>query len=1275
MAQDELGSDFVKLGEKNYLKWESKMRIKLAKFELLKYIDKSMNAKKRDEKNKMTEAECIKSQKAAAFMLEGMEDTLQIDYLDEKNAAAMWDAMESRFASSKGDAQQRLHREYNDLRFSSVATFIAEFKHMVYSLRVCKVQMLEVLMVGDFLRKLPKQFDALVHAIKTKEELSLEYCYTRVQDAYDLDPAQYSNIKSFYVAGQARGEARKETRACFRCGVVGHLIKDCKAKEKSKERKVENTQDSSWWFIDSCASSHMTPNLSSFASYTTLDGGVTVANGETLPICGIGSVAVTCDVGGHCSSLILLDCLHVKGLKESLISVSKLDVDGVRIAFGNQQCTLTSNGLVIGKGVVDSGVYRLHPSHKAYIVKLDVNIAHRRFGHTPSNTLVKSGIQLTGVEEFCDVCAIGKSHRQSFGRHSRECDKTNVHDVVVADVAGPFNVPTFDGFAYFLTFVDALSGFVVGYLMKQKSEVVQRFKEYEALSANRHKRTILTFRTDNGSEFVNKEMAEYLVERGITHQKSNVYTPQQNGIAERMNRTVLNKVRCLLLDAECGLEMWGEAFLTAIQLINRTRNSFSTTTPYESEFQRKPCNKLIRRFGCTAFCHIPEEKRSSKLTGRAEKMMLVGYSGSRKGWRLYCREKNHIVESGDVQFNETENYWMEVEDRQLAVDDDVVMTSASNLGDHDFVPDNEIVDEDRFEVVDERNDDDGNEDDRIEPNDENGAVNVPNGEVVDELRRSTRLIRRPPVSHTARLVSEISVPKSYKEMMESPDVAEWKCAMDAEMKGLRDNGTWDFVKIGEDMKPIGCKWVFTVKTNADGSIERLKARLVVMGNMQREGHEYKETFAPVIHFNSLRTIAAVSVEQDLILDQSDVTRAFLQGDIDERIYMRQPRGYHNGEADEVCLLKRSLYGLKQAPRQWNKKLNEKLLDAGFHRSRVDPCVYMLKESGVIHILGVYVDDIIQASSSQKSIDRINSLLATSFPIVHIGKPSKILGVEIHQDLSAGTITFGLETFTKTAINEFLDDNLKQISTPEKLKSKKDREIEVMESKEVIDPERYRRAVGSLLYVSSRTRPDIASAVRVASQDINTPTRVSWDNVTRIFQYLKGTSTYNLTYRKGGGCKVKAWSDADYANCPVTRRSVSGVVVKVGKNTVLWKSKKQETTTLSTTESEYMAVVEAAKEVLWLRQLLEELGFRQEEATTILDDNIGCIQLGTTAITLPRSKHIDVRHHFVREKVERGELELKFTKSVMNVADLMTKAIPTQLLESHVATLGLSCKRR
>ena len=305
----------------------------------------------------------------------------------------------------------------------------------------------------------------------------------------------------------------------------------------------------------------------------------------------------------------------------------------------------------------------------------------------------------------------------------------------------------------------------------------------------------------------------------------------------------------------------------------------------------------------------------------------------------------------------------------------------------------------------------------------------------DYVTRSGRTSKKPR-AFTAVALPNAAEPLTFSQYLISPDKTQWTIAMEKELKGLADNFTWELVDVVKGMKIIGNKWVWKIKYNPDGSVDKWKARLVALGNTQTEGVDYSETFAPVLHFNSFRFLLAIAAQHDLQLHQMDLTQAFLNGDLEETIYMRQPRGSTEIGPEKVCKLLKSLYGLKQAPRQWYKKMNASLLKAGFTKLLCDPCLYVKHlDNGKIHIIGLYVDDIIQATNCDISLQFMIDVLCSEYKMVIIGTPKKVLGIEIRQDLATNTICFGLESYTRAAITQYMNPGSYPVSTPQEVNQK------------------------------------------------------------------------------------------------------------------------------------------------------------------------------------------------------------------------------------------------
>ena len=478
------------------------------------------------------------------------------------------------------------------------------------------------------------------------------------------------------------------------------------------------------------------------------------------------------------------------------------------------------------------------------------------------------------------------------------------------------------------------------YPLKTKDEVFQRIKEWQAEVENSTGRKLKTLRTDNGGEYVSNALEDHLKTCGIRHELTIPKTPEQNGAAERLNRTLVEATRAMLLDAKLPKSFWAEAISTAVYLRNRsTTSTVKGMTPHQAWFGQKPGVKHLRVFGCAAYTHIPRDERG-KLDSKSKKCSLLGYGNVRKGYRVFDHATQKVLYSRNVVFNEDDTGTVQLYDEN----DECVSHTL------DLLPSEPDKEERTTEPI-------------IEPQP------IP--------RRSTS--ERRPVDHYGTWQSHSvihSEPSTLAEAKNSQDKVKWMEAMDKEMRSLEDNDVWELTTLPKGKSVVSCKWVYKVKTNADGSVERHKARLVARGFSQEFGSDYDETFSPVVRQESLRTLAAISSLYGLTLNHVDITTAFLNGALNEEVYMKQPNGYEENPGGErlVCRLKKSIYGLKQSSRSWNMTLDTHLKQLGFVQLDSDPCIYHLTDDTSLY-MGVYVDDIVIAGSDKTSIERVKKQLA------------------------------------------------------------------------------------------------------------------------------------------------------------------------------------------------------------------------------------------------------------------------------------------------------------
>ena len=545
------------------------------------------------------------------------------------------------------------------------------------------------------------------------------------------------------------------------------------------------------------------------------------------------------------------------------------------------------------------------------------------------------------------------------------------------------------------------------------------------------------------------------------------------------------------------------------------------------------------------------------------------------------------------------------------------------------------------------------------------------------LRRSNRE-RRPPqpyweVNHDVEracvAVTKEDEPTTYKQAVQGPDSKQWEQAMREEMESITNNGTWRLVDLPKDRKAVGCKWIFRIKRDAQGNIKTWKARLVAKGYAQTEGVDYFDTFAPVAKFVSIRVLLSWAAIMGWEVHHMDVKTAFLHGKLEEEIYMEQPEGFaKKGEEDMVCLLVKSLYGLKQAPRAWNKKLHEQLVTLGFKRCESDHNVYLREhKKGLVYLL-VYVDDMLIVADSMLAMDACKVDLSKCFTMTDLGEASYFLGMEINRDKDANTIHLQQGAYIKKVLERFDMADCAPMRTPFPTGIKLPLGAEGNYNKSF--PE-YASAVGSLMYLMVCTRPDLAFAVGAVSRFMSCPVEEHWEAVKRILRYVQGTKDNKLVLGGVvGEATMVGYTDADWGGNDNNRRSISGYCFLLGEGAVSWSSKKQTSVALSSTEAEYMALTQATKEAMWLKRFLGELNLHKGEALTIKVDNQSCIALAKNPEFHARTKHIDIQCHFIREKVEEGEVTLEYCPTRLMVADILTKPLPRDKHEWCTKAMGI-----
>ena len=453
----------------------------------------------------------------------------------------------------------------------------------------------------------------------------------------------------------------------------------------------------------------------------------------------------------------------------------------------------------------------------------------------------------------------------------------------------------------------------------------------------------------------------------------------------------------------------------------------------------------------------------------------------------------------------------------------------------------------------------------------------------------------------------------------------------------------------ENHNVIGTKWIFKNKQDAHGIVIRNKARLVAQGYSQVEGVDYGETFAPVARLESIRMLLAYASHHNFKLQQMDVKSAFLNGPINELVYVKQPPGFEDPKfPNHVYKLDKALYGLKQAPRAWYEHLTELLEDRGFEIGKIDPTLFTKRVKGDLFICQLYVDDIIFGSPNKAFNDEFAALMTEKFEMSMMGELKFFLGFEVKQ-LREGTF-INQAKYTQDMLKRFKLDDVKPAKTPMPTKC----QLDIDPNGKAVDQKVYRSMIGSLLYLCA-SRPDIMLSVGMCARFQAAPKESHLVAVKRIFRYLAHTPNFGLWYPKGASFDLIGYSDSDWAGDRVERKSTSGGCQFLGRSLVSWSSKKQNCVSLSTTEAEYVAAASCCAQLLWMRQTLKDYGVTCDKVP-LLCDNESAIKISYNPVQHSKTKHIEIRHHFIRDHIKRGEIDLIFVGTQEQLADIFTKPL-------------------
>ncbi|CAL5368182.1 unnamed protein product [Camellia sinensis] len=1007
----------------------------------------------------------------------------------------------------------------------------------------------------------------------------------------------------------------KPDARCHKCGQLGHMERICKTQQQQGEAKAAKDQpqeeqlfvvscfatnsSTESWLIDSGCTNHMTYDRELFRELDkTAISKVRIGNGAHIAVKGKGTVAIE-----GCTGLKLIsDVLYVPEINQNLLSVTQLLEKGYKVLFEDKNCVIKDTKVIeVFKVQMKDKSFALDlmKEEQAAVHKDDSNTVlwHKRLGHfhhaallfMKKNNLVKGLPELEEEPPKCAACQYGKQTRLPFPQN-KAWRATQRLQLIHTDVGGPKKTPSLNGSKYYIAFIDDHSRMCWIYFMKLKSEVADIFWKFKAWVETQSGCKMQVIRSNNGTEYTSGKFNKFCEDAGIEHQLTAPYTPQQNGVVERKNRTIMEMTRCLLHDKGLPKKFWAEAVNTAVFLLNRLpTKALQKKTPFEACSGYKPKLLNLKAFGCLCFSYIPQVKRD-KLDKKAESGIFVGYSSISKAYRIYLPQSNKVIVSRDVQFFELDN-WSWENDKKLEIQEE-------------------------------------------------------NDDVDDEPVRGTKSLS----DIYQRCNVAVMEPAGYEEAATDQ---KWIAAMKEELKMIKKNQTWELVDRPKHKKAIGVKWVYRTKLNPDGSVNKHKARLVVKG--------YAQMFGDLL---------ALAAQKGWVIHQMDVKSAFLNGYLEEEIFVEQPEGFaFQGQEEKVYRRKKALYGLKQAPRSWYSRIDAHLVNLGFEKSLSESTLYIKKADDEILVVSLYVDDLLVTGSSKELIDKFKEEMKDVFEMTDLGRMTFFLGMQVHQ--KQNEIFLCQHKYAKEILKKFNMQECKPTATPMNQKEKFCKE----DGAEKVDERLYRSLIGCLMYLTA-TRPDIMHAVSLLSRYMHCASEIHFQAAKRILRYVKGTIDSGIRFSQVKNFNLHGYSDSDWAGCVDDMRSTSGYCFSFGFGIFSWCSKKQEVIAQSTAEAEaeYVAATAAVNQALWIRKLMTDLHMEQQESTQIFVDNQAAISIASNPVFHGKTKHFKIKFYLLREVQREGEVQLIYCKTENQSADILTKALPKIRYEFLRQKLGVCSSR-
>ena len=986
------------------------------------------------------------------------------------------------------------------------------------------------------------------------------------------------------------GQSKRFNGDCHRCGKYGHRKSDCHVKMPAEANHASTTTSDAKpvtfmavggrpgdkeMCLDSGASVSVTDSMEGIINFVAQHDEITVANKGIVRSIGRGDLrARVMGSDGKELELLLTGVLVAPDIARPLMSVRKIEEAGGvitfekgvgRVSLGGKEFLARRTGSLYTlsvKPIVEEANVASSSS--------DAMLWHGRLGHRNFIDVQKLGELNVGVPRGlnipgkCEVCEIAKHTHTSFSHEAVRTVK-EPFEKVHADLVGPIEVSSYGGHRYALGLTDERTRYRRVYFMKEKSETLKCFEDYVADVSGlfNGKINVLSLHSDGGGEFVGGLLRQFCQGRGIKQSWSAPHTPQQNSIAERSWRTIMDMARAQVLGANLPKQMWAEAVNTAVYVINRVPSkALGGDTPYHSLFGKHAKMGHLKTFGCRAWAHVYDGERK-KMDPKAWTGVMVGYDPTNYAcYRIFNPVTKTTKLSAHVSFDEGSFPGLKGE-TTVPMD---TAESKEPVGESSG-GDKKQEEDDKEQVGDKPEGSTG-----YDPSVDFGAQKD-----VVQLRRGATRSGKTFGHREAHMVLAA----------ESEAAAAALC----------------FLAEGHDIE-----YAYSIGVPGD------EPQTYGEAMRSREAEEWQR---------------AAQEEFDAIVKNEA------------------------GE-DLVGRLVKSLYGLRQASRNWYVTIRKWFLSYGLKPSAADPCVFVfVREDGATLVVVLYVDDMMIAGSNKQIVDDFKQAIMKRFAVKDQGELRWVLGVEVIRDRKRRTLEINQRVYVEKTLDRLGMADSKPVSTPAANVPRR-----MSQEEEPTNNREYQSTIGAMMYAREVSRLDIAFAVQCGGRHMQRTASVHMAAAKRILRFLRGTSSDGIIYGKHGRREpvIVGFCDADYAGDEDTRRSTTAYVFMLGGAAVSWASKLQPTVALSSAEAEYMALSAGVQEAIHLRQLMADLGFPQREPTTVYEDNQGCIALSENPVMHKRTKHIDVRHHFIRERLESGEVALRYVATQNQLADLLTKAL-------------------